>query len=207
MHPAIGVLLAYIAGSIPFALLAGRARGLDLRQHGSGNLGATNAVRVLGPVPGGLVYVADTLKGLLPVLLLPGVTNTGHAELWAIAYGVASILGHVFPVFLLGKGGGKGVATAGGVFFALAWVAALTALVVFVVALAATRIVSVASIAASLALPLAVLVWRGATDPLFPVSLVIGLLVILAHRANFARLRRGEEPRIGAGSGKRAGVT
>ena len=207
MHPAVGVLLAYLAGSIPFALLAGKMRGLDLREHGSGNLGATNAVRVLGPVIGGVVYLGDTLKGLLPVLLLPPVTRAARPDLWAIAFGVAAIAGHVYPIFLLGKRGGKGVATGGGVFFGLAWLAGLIALGVFLMTLALTRIVSVASIAAALALPLAVLAWRGVTSPLFSVSLAIGLLVVYAHRPNIARLRRGEEPRIRSGAGKGAGTT
>ncbi len=207
MHPAVGVLFAYLAGSIPFALLAGKMRGLDLREHGSGNLGATNAVRVLGPVIGGVVYLGDTLKGLLPVLLLPPVTRAARPDLWAIAFGVAAIAGHVFPIFLLGKRGGKGVATGGGVFFGLAWLAGLIALGVFLMTLALTRIVSVASIAAALALPLAVLAWRGVTSPLFSVSLAIGLLVVYAHRANIARLRRGEEPRIRSVAGKGAGTT
>lgn len=207
MHPVFGVLLAYLAGSIPFALVAGRVRGVDLRQHGSGNLGATNAMRVLGPVVGGLVYVGDTLKGLLPVLLLPPVTTATRPDLWAVAFGVAAIVGHVFPVFLMGKGGGKGVATGGGVFFGLAWLAALAALVVFFVTLALTRIVSVSSIAAAVAVPVAVLVWRGAADPLFPMSLGVGLLVVFAHRSNIARLRRGEEPRIRRGPRDRARAT
>lgn len=207
MEPAVGVLLAYLAGSLPFALLAGKARGIDLRQHGSGNLGATNAVRVLGPVAGGLVYLGDTLKGLLPVLLLPRFIDSTRPDLWAIAFGIAAVAGHVFPVFLRGKRGGKGVATGGGVFFGLAWLAALVALAAFVLTLVVTRIVSASSIAAAIVLPVAVLVWRGAADPLFPMSLAIGFFVILTHRANIARMRRGEEPRIGRRSRDKAGAT
>jgi len=113
VHPLLGVLISYLAGSIPFAYLAGKARGVDLRKHGSGNLGASNAVRVLGPGIGGVVYVCDTLKGLLPVLLLPPRIDSSNPELWAIAFGFAAVIGHVRPIFLLGKGGGKGVATSG----------------------------------------------------------------------------------------------
>lgn len=207
MHPGLGVLLAYLGGSLPFALLAGKARGVDLRQHGSGNLGATNAVRVLGPVTGGLVYLGDTLKGLLPVLLLPRFIDATRPDLWAIAFGIAAVAGHVFPVFLLGKRGGKGVATGGGVFFGLAWFGALVALAAFIVTLALTRIVSASSIAAAIVLPVAILIWRGASDPLFPMSAAIGFFVIVAHRANIARLRRGEEPRIGRRSHDKAGAT
>jgi glycerol-3-phosphate acyltransferase PlsY len=197
VHPLLGVLLSYLAGSVPFAYLAGKARGIDLRQHGSGNLGATNAVRVLGPRIGGLVYLGDTLKGLLPVLLVPKVVQTPNPDLWAIAFGVAAVIGHVRPIFLLGKGGGKGVATAGGVFFGLAWVPALISLVVFAATLMITRIVSVSSLAAAVALPIGVFVWAGPRAPLFLVSIALFLFVVWTHRSNIRRLRRGEEPRFG----------
>jgi len=197
VHPLLGVLLSYLAGSVPFAYLAGKARGIDLRQHGSGNLGATNAVRVLGPRVGGLVYLGDTLKGLLPVLLLPKVVQTPNPDLWAIAFGIAAVIGHVRPIFLLGKGGGKGVATAGGVFFGLAWVPALISLIVFAVTLMLTRIVSVSSLAGAIALPIALFVWAGPRTPLFPVSIALFFFVVWTHRSNIGRLRRGEEPRFG----------
>lgn len=197
MNPYLGVLLSYLAGSVPFAYLAGRARGIDLREHGSGNLGATNAIRVLGPRIGGLVYVADTLKGLLPVLLLPKVVTSPSPDLWAIAFGLAAVIGHVRPVFLRGKGGGKGVATAGGVFLGLAWLPTLISVVVFAVTLMATRIVSVSSLLSAVALPIALLVWAGPDSPVFIVSLAIMLFVVWTHRSNIDRLRRGEEPRFG----------
>ena len=197
MHPLLGVLLSYLAGSVPFAYLAGKARGVDLRQHGSGNLGATNAVRVLGPRIGGLVYLGDTLKGLLPVLLLPKVVPTPTPDLWAIAFGIAAVIGHVRPIFLLGKGGGKGVATAGGVFFGLAWVPALISLIVFAATLMITRIVSVSSLAGAIALPIAVFVWAGPRAPIFFFSVALFIFVVWTHRSNIGRLRRGEEPRFG----------
>src|SRR6185437_3533660 len=100
MTPIIGVIIAYLAGSIPSAYIAGRARGVDLRQHGSGNLGATNVVRVLGPRIGAAVFVADLLKGFLPVYYLPIFAETLQPQLWALIYGVAAILGHVKPIFL-----------------------------------------------------------------------------------------------------------
>ena len=197
MNPLLGVLIAYVAGSIPFAYLAGKAKGLDLREHGSGNLGATNAVRVLGKGIGGLVYLGDTLKGMLPALLLPAVIDSPHRELWAIAFGVAAIVGHVKPLFLLGQGGGKGVATAGGVFFGLAPLPAAIALVCFVAVVAITRYASVGSVVAALALPLSILLIDGPT-PLFMISCAIGLFVVWMHRANITRLRNGTEPRIGS---------
>lgn len=197
MHPLLGLLISYLAGSISFAHLAGRARGVNLRKHGSGNLGASNAWRVLGPKFGILVYLGDTLKGLLPVFLLPPRINTPSPELWAIAFGMATVLGHVRPIYLFGKGGGKGVATAGGVFLGLATVPTLIAAVIFAIMLGVTRISSVASLSAAITLPLALMVWAGPTSPIFLMSLAIMLLVIWTHRSNIARLRRGEEPRVG----------
>src|SRR5687767_3735769 len=171
---------------------------MDLREHGSGNLGATNAIRVLGPKIGALVYLGDTLKGMLPPLLLAPLTSTSHPQLWAIAFGIAAILGHVKPIFLLGQGGGKGVATAGGVFFGLAWKPAMIALIAFVAVVALTRYVSVGSITAAVVLPAAILMLRGPSDPLFAISVAIGLFVIWMHRGNISRLSRGDEPKIGS---------
>ena len=198
MHPLLGLLVAYLAGSIPFAFLAGKAKGIDLREHGSGNLGATNAMRVLGPRIGGLVYVADTLKGMLPVLLLPRYVDSARPDLWAIAFGVAAIIGHVRSIFLLWQGGGKGVATTGGVFFGLAFVPTFVAFLSFLAALAITRRVSVGSLTAAVVLPTALIVTRGIKDPLTIICLVIAVGVIWLHRTNIARLRAGTEPKIGS---------
>ena len=200
MHPLLGVFIAYLAGSIPFAYLAGKAKGVDLRQHGSGNLGATNAMRVLGTRIGLLVYAADTLKGLLPVISLPRVIETSRPELWAIAIGVAAIVGHVRPVFLLGQGGGKGVATAGGVFFGLAWLPAFVAFLSFVAAVALTRRISVGSITAAIVLPVSIMIQRGVSHPLALICSGIALLVIWLHRGNIRRILDGTEPRINRGS-------
>src|SRR3954453_1725156 len=109
MSPIVGVIIAYLAGSVPSAYIAGKLRGVDLRQHGSGNLGATNVVRVLGRNTGIAVFFADLLKGFLPVFFLPMYTETLRPGLWALVFRVAEILGHVKPIFLLWKGGGKGV--------------------------------------------------------------------------------------------------
>src|SRR3954469_11716737 len=158
MHPALAVALAYVAGSFPSAYLAGKARGVDLRKHGSGNLGETNVVRVLGPKIGGAVFVADLLKGFLPVYFLPRYTETLQPELWALIFGVAAIAGHVKPIFLLGKGGGKGVATASGVFLALAFVPMLIAEALWIAVFYFTRYVSLASLVGAAVLPIAILV-------------------------------------------------
>src|SRR3979411_1387124 len=159
MSPIVGVVLSYLAGSIPSAYLAGKFRGVDLRQHGSGNLGATNVVRVLGAKTGAVVFVADLLKGFLPVYFLPIYTETLRPELWALVFGVAAIAGHVKPIFLLGKGGGKGVATATGVFLALAPIPVLGTNAVWIAVFYFTRYVSLSSLLAAFVLPVAILVW------------------------------------------------
>jgi acyl phosphate:glycerol-3-phosphate acyltransferase len=194
MSPIIGVLIAYLAGSIPSAYLAGKFRGVDLRQHGSGNLGATNVVRVLGPRIGAVVFIVDLLKGFLPVYFLPRYTETLQPELWALVYGVAAILGHVKPIFLLWKGGGKGVATASGVFLALAFVPMLIAEVAWIGVFYFTRYVSLASLVGAAVLPIAILaLYREPQSPVFIASVIIALFVFWTHRANIGRLRRGEE--------------
>ncbi|MDQ3673918.1 MAG: glycerol-3-phosphate 1-O-acyltransferase PlsY [Gemmatimonadota bacterium] len=193
----VGVLISYLVGSIPSAYLAGRARGVDLRAHGSGNLGATNVARVLGNRTGILVFVADVLKGFLPVWILPRYIETANIELWAVLFGAAAIIGHVKPVFLAGKGGGKGVATASGVFLALAFVPLLIAQAVWAAVFLATRYVSLASLVSAVILPIAILTWwRDPMSPVFIASLVVAGMVFWTHRANIGRLRRGEEHRF-----------
>src|SRR5665213_415445 len=195
---AVAVVIAYVAGSIPSAYLAGKWHGVDLRTHGSGNLGATNVVRVLGIRIGALVFLVDTLKGFLPVFFLPALTGTVHPEIVSLTLGAAAILGHVCPIFLLGQKGGKGVATAGGVFLGVAWLPAVIAFAVWIVVFAASRYVSVASLSAAAALPVAFLVTgRPVSDPYFVASVIVAMFVFFTHRANIARLRRGEEHRFG----------
>ncbi|MHB1223699.1 MAG: glycerol-3-phosphate 1-O-acyltransferase PlsY [Gemmatimonadaceae bacterium] len=193
----LGLIAAYVAGSIPAAYVAGRmVRGIDLRQHGSGNLGATNVYRVLGRRVAVAVLLFDAAKGALPVLLLPRLIPGGDPLLWAVAYGVAAIVGHVRPIFLLWKGGGKGVATSSGVFAALAPLPMLATFVVWGVVLWGSGYVSLASLSAALVLPLAILAMMGPRSPLFGVALVVGGFVFWTHRANIGRLRRGEESRF-----------
>jgi acyl phosphate:glycerol-3-phosphate acyltransferase len=202
VHPAIAIALAYCSGSIPTAYLAGRLlKGVDLRTVGSGNLGATNVYRNLGAVPAVIVLLLDAAKGAIPVLVLPtqisGVWffETREILLWGLALGVAAIAGHAKPIFLLWKGGGKGVATAAGVFGALAPAALGLVLIVFLAVAAGSGMVSLASIAAAVALPMAVVATLGPASPVFAVSLVIAVFVVWSHRANIARIRAGTEPR------------
>jgi len=192
---------AYLLGAIPFGLVVGRAfRGIDIREHGSRNLGATNAGRVLGPGWGVLVFALDFLKGLVPVLVAGALF--GRGSLVPLAAAAAAVLGHVFPVWL-GFRGGKGAAAGLGACFALAPLAAGVALGVFAATLALSRYVSLGSILAALALPPAF--WL--TEPerarenggavLLTLAL-LSLLVIVRHRSNIARLVHGTENRFGS---------
>lgn len=189
--PWLLLVCSYLLGSIPSSYLAGRfARGIDLRQHGSGNLGATNAFRVLGWKVATPVFLFDVAKGFAPPFFFVR-WDASEVAGWAMAYGTAAILGHIFSVFV-GFRGGKGVATGAGVFLALAPWAALAGLVVWAGLVLVTRIVSVASIAAAAVVPLAVAFTRG-TGPVLWLSLVLATFIIWAHRANIRRLLRGEE--------------
>jgi acyl phosphate:glycerol-3-phosphate acyltransferase len=198
VHPLLALALSYAAGSLPFAWIAGKAAGVDLRQQGSGNLGATNVFRVLGWKVGLGVFLTDALKGALPVLLLPRrIDGSIDPVLWGIACGLAAIAGHVRPLFLRFRKGGKGVATAAGVFFALAPVPMLVTFGVFVAVVLATGFVSLGSLLSAIVLPSLLLLTQGAKSPLFLVSLVVAAFVFWTHRANIGRLRRGEEHRFG----------
>jgi glycerol-3-phosphate acyltransferase PlsY len=196
MHPALGLAAAYLLGSIPAAYLAGRARGVDLRTHGSGNLGATNALRVLGWQIGLPVFAFDALKGFVPAFFF--WRWFGAHPHWAMAYGLAAIVGHEKPVFLLrsGGGGGKGVATAAGVFFGLAWKATAVALAVFAAVVAASGFVSLGSLAAATALVVTLALTAGVRAPVFGLGSAVEAFVFWSHRANIGRLRRGEESSV-----------
>jgi len=203
VSPYLGLVLAYVAGSIPAAYIAGKVtRGIDLRQHGSGNLGATNVYRVLGAKVAIAVLLFDALKGAVPVLWFPRMIDpigagSPRSLLWAIAFGIAAIIGHVRPMFLLWKGGGKGVATAAGVFGALAPGALGITLLVWLAVLVVSGYMSLASLTGAAVLPIAIGFLNGVRSPLFAVSVIVAAFVFWNHRSNIARLRRGEEPRFG----------
>jgi glycerol-3-phosphate acyltransferase PlsY len=201
MLPLAGLLIAYLAGSIPFAFLAGKLfKGIDLREHGSGNLGATNVFRVMGWKIASVVMVLDMAKGALPVLLLPARFAPSNQVLWAIAFGVAAIVGHVKSVFLLWKGGGKGVATAGGVFLALAPIPSLISLTVWGIVLYLSGYVSLASLSSAVSLTIAVAIMMGVSSPVAIACALVTAFVFWTHRANIGRLRRGEENRFRRGA-------
>lgn len=199
MSPVVALVLSYVSGSIPAAYLAGSWSGVDLRAHGSGNLGATNVVRVLGAKVGIAVFLVDIVKGAVPVWFLPRLTGAaGDTLTWtAVACGVAAILGHIRPVFLGFRKGGKGVATACGVFLALAPLQTLLTLLVFAVVVFASGYVSLSSLTSAVALPVFLAVSVGARSPLFSVSLLTGAFVFWTHRSNIERLRNGTEYRFG----------
>jgi glycerol-3-phosphate acyltransferase PlsY len=199
VHPAVAVVLSYVSGSIPAAYLAGKWSGVDLRTHGSGNLGATNVLRVLGPRIGMLVFGVDIAKGALPVWFLPPLTGTiGDRQTWiAVACGLAAIVGHIRPVFLGFGKGGKGVATTCGVFLALAPLETLLTLLIFVVVVMASGYVSLGSLTGAISLPVLLAASVGIHSPLFSVSVVTLVFVFWTHRANIQRLRAGTEYRFG----------
>lgn len=194
-------LLAYIAGATPFGFLVAKWKGVDIRKHGSGNIGATNVIRVMGKKVGIPVFALDFLKGLLPVIFVRNwALSHGLDPAWpSLLAGLGAVMGHNFT-FWLGFKGGKGVATSAGVMLALLPVALLAGLVVWLALFYSTRFVAVASIGAGAALPLAVIVQRALTGnpalPMLGFAVVIGGLAVWRHRSNIKRLLNGTENRF-----------
>jgi len=187
------LICAYLLGSVPTGLLLARALGVNIRQSGSGNIGATNVYRTMGRKVGVLTLVGDCLKGLIPVLV---AQRLGLSDAWVAAIGLAAFLGHVYTVFL-GFKGGKGVATALGVFLGTSPFSVLCALAVFALVLYRWRYVSAASIAAAALVPVFVALAKG-TPELIAMSVAIAAIVIVRHRENIARLKTGTESRFKA---------
>jgi glycerol-3-phosphate acyltransferase PlsY len=192
------LLAAYILGSIPFGVMFARLFGsADVRKSGSGNIGAANVARVAGPLAGILTLVFDTGKGAAAVLLAARFTHESAA--WMMLAGLAAQVGHCFPVWLKFKGG-KGVATALGIFLALCPAAALAALLVFLIVAATWRYVSLASITAAAAMPLLMyFLWVPRHAPPLIItfgSLAAAVLVVYKHDGNIQRLVQGEEPKF-----------
>lgn len=193
--PWLFLLLSYLLGAIPSSYLGGRlVRGMDLRQHGSGNLGATNTFRVLGWKVALPVLMFDIFKGWFPTYAFP-IWDGSPVQGWALAYGAGAVLGHVFSPYVAFRGG-KGVATGTGMLLALAWPAVAVGFVIWVTLVMATRIVSLASLVAALSVPIVVW-WVYGIGPLLWLCVALALFVMLAHRTNIRRLLRGEESRFG----------
>jgi len=195
MPAALWLLVSYLVGAIPTSYLVSRTfANIDLRQHGSGNLGATNLYRVLGWKYAVPVALFDIAKGTVPVLVF--APRVADSALYALACGVAAIIGHVFSVFVHFKGG-KGVATAAGVMLGLAPLALALAAGVWGLVLLLTGYVSLASIAAAAVLPLAVYLLEHSAPEILWVAALIAAGVIVLHRRNIERLLKGTESRFG----------
>lgn len=200
-------LFGFLLGSVPFGLLLGKLKGIDIREHGSGNIGATNVFRTLGRKTGIICLILDALKGFLPVYLAVKLTpDTPAGQTIEVVTALASILGHNYSPWI-GFKGGKGIATTAGAIGGIMPPVALGLLIlIFIVVTKTTKYVSVGSIATAIALPLLTL-WGSyhhgkiADDtwnkPLFIFSLVAGSLAVWKHRTNIARLRNGTEHKIG----------
>jgi len=185
--------LAYLVGSIPFALLLARPYGADLRRVGSGNIGAANVMRVSGVPAGVTVALLDMVKGAAGVTLAAWLTPNVSTQALAA---IAAVVGHVYPVWLRFKGG-KGVATACGAFSVLAPAAVPPALAVLVLTVWLTRYVSAGSVLATIALPPVALL-AGSPMPVVAAAFAIATLIVFRHRSNVGRLRTGTERRLGA---------
>jgi glycerol-3-phosphate acyltransferase PlsY len=195
-----GVICSYLVGSIPTAVWYGKAFfGLDVRDYGSGNSGATNSFRVLGKKAGVIVMIVDVLKGWLPaqtgiILAYYGLVKADDVILYQSAFGIAAVLGHIFPVYEKFKGG-KGISTLLGMIVSIHIEAALVCVLVFLVVFIISKYVSLGSMLASLAFPLVLLMPRFYPDEPFLIGFgfVIFFIVVITHQKNIIRLINGEE--------------
>ncbi len=198
------ILLSYLAGSIPTSIIMSKlTRGIDIREHGSGNAGATNVIRVLGWKIGIVVIIVDVGKGVLATLLISKLRIDQAPisdNLVQIIAGLSAVLGHIWTIFA-GFKGGKGVGTAAGMLFSLYPIAGLICLIIFGTVLLTGRYVSVASMSAAVSLPIVILILNNffkysITKELFCFAILMALLIVFTHRSNIKRLVKGEENRI-----------
>jgi acyl phosphate:glycerol-3-phosphate acyltransferase len=188
------IIASYLLGAIPTGVILAKAfAGRDIRQEGSGNIGATNVTRVLGKKVGALTLVGDLLKGFLPVWA--GFVITGSLNV-ACLMGLAAFLGHLFPVYL-GFKGGKGVATALGVFLYLSPIVILIEVIIFAFAVGVWKYVSLGSIIAAVSMPL-LLLMIAFPKPIVLLSIIFAILIIIKHRSNIQRLMSGTENKFGS---------
>ncbi len=195
----LGLIAAYLIGSIPTAYIAGRLlKGIDIRDHGSGNVGATNTFRVVGKIPGVVVLLIDIFKGYISVVFFANlfikVASIENPELYKVFMGLVTIAGHNWTVFLNFKGG-KGVATSGGVLLALIPKIFLLGLVIWSTVFAITGYVSVASILAAIFIPIFTFLFNMPSELVITMC-VLCIFIVYKHRPNLARLKRGEEKKI-----------
>ena len=188
------IFISYFLGSLPTGFLFGKfLKNIDLRNIGSGSTGATNVLRNVGKWPAFFVFIIDVSKGLLAVKIAQYYTDQGLMEIIA---GISAISGHIWPIWLSGKGG-KAVATGLGMFMALSWKVGLASLGIFLIVLAKTKFVSLSSILAAILLPIIMFFYLGYfMHSYFFISLIVAVLVIWKHRTNITRLLKGEESKI-----------
>ncbi len=195
------IITAYLIGSIPTALIISKSYfGIDIREYGSGNMGATNAFRILGPKYGTIIMVLDVLKGMMAVglfYLLPFyISNEFERTNFMIALGLSAVIGHIFPVFADFKGG-KGVATLLGMILAIQPYIALSCIGVFLIVLILTRYVSLSSILGAVMLPISVLwIWNENELTYRIFALLVAIMVIITHQKNISRIIKGAENRV-----------
>ncbi|MFH1208943.1 MAG: glycerol-3-phosphate 1-O-acyltransferase PlsY [Candidatus Omnitrophota bacterium] len=192
------MLAAYLLGSVPFGLIAGfKVKGLDIREQGSRNIGATNVFRVVGKKWGITVLLLDAVKGYV-ACVLPAFFGQDLVLPFQLLLGISAILGHSFPVWLKFKGG-KGVATSLGVFLAIAWLPTLITFGLWILCFAITHIISRSSLVAAVIFPI-MIAWRYAGTPeikfLLPISITLAVFIFYTHRANIQRLREGTEKKL-----------
>lgn len=193
----LAVLLSYLIGSVSFSIVIAKwVKGIDIRQHGSGNAGATNTLRVLGKGPGMMVFALDIVKGIGAVLIGHAASDNGWVP---VLCGLAAIIGHNWPIYFRFKGG-KGIATTVGVIATLAFWPALCAGVVAIAAIAITRYVSLGSLLFALLTPIFIVVFQYSL-PLFAGALIITLFAFVRHRSNIGKLLQGTENKLGAKKG------
>ena len=201
----IPILLSYLVGAIPLGYIIGKLwKGIDIREHGSGNIGFTNVLRVVGTVPGAIALILDIGKGVAAVV---GIARLGEANLGILPVlcGIAAIIGHNWTIYL-GFKGGKGIATTIGVFIALEPIATLVSLVVWIIVVAITRYVSLGSILFAISLPIAIFVIKLAGKQYITAVLVVAIFAMVfavyKHRSNIGRLLNGTERKIGQKEGR-----
>ncbi|MFQ3549864.1 MAG: glycerol-3-phosphate 1-O-acyltransferase PlsY [Armatimonadota bacterium] len=190
------LLTCYMYGSIPYGLIIGKiTKGIDIRDFGSGNIGATNVYRTLGFIPASLVMILDTSKGYLAVFVC---MMLGFDPIYVIIGALLALLGHTFSIFLKFSGG-KGVATALGIIIGLNWLVAVIALGIWIILTAVTRYVSLASIIATISVPLMMFFWKSQQIPkeYLVFTSVIAICIIIKHKSNIKRLLNGTENKFG----------
>ncbi len=186
------ILTGYLIGSIPFGFLAGKLRGIDIREHGSGNIGATNVLRTLGKPIGISVLILDMLKGLAPVLIAQHFSDSGLIH---ILTAFATIMGHNYT-FWLGFKGGKGIATSAGALLPIIFIPLLLAVAVWLLLFFTSRYVSIASIGAALTIPITTVYLQSWNYPLITFTIILAILAVWKHRGNIRKLCNGTEHRF-----------